>query len=332
MKKRKFWMVLLVVMLVFAVFLTGCQKNLSETEENVTKSDGETVKIGFANIADTDLFCKRTMDYFVNFCAEQHPEWEVVCSDANLDVNTQINQVENFIVDEVDAIVIMPVDYEGAVPAIEAANVAGIPIICCVIDAAGGDKVYVGSSNYECGQAQANAAMECLPENAKIVYLAGTPGLNHSNQRYSGFMENFKRDDVEILAEMPADFETEKGMQVMEDWLQTYDQIDGLISANDTQAYGAMNAMKSVDRLKDCWVIGVDGSYDAFTSIANGEMYGTMFYNGEVQAQNTIKVIERFLAGETEIDDVITPFELVTKENVADYMLKVYGEEIEVKE
>ena len=338
MKRTKVLFVVLVVLMVSMMVLSGCQTAAAPSaatgtsdKSNAEQADtGEKVKIGFANLADTDLFCKRTMDYFVNFCAESHPEWEVICADANLDVNTQISQVENFVVSECDAIVIMPVDYEGAVPAVEAANAANIPVICLVIDAAGGEKVYVGSDNYECGKIQAEVANEQLPENAKIVYLAGTPGLHHATLRMNGFTENLKRDDVEILSNMPADFETEKGMSVMEDWLQTYDQIDGLISANDTQAHGAIQAMKAVDRLDNTFIISVDGSYDAFTEIANGEMYGTMFYNGELQAKNAIGVIEKFLAGETEIEDVISKFELVTKDNVAEYMKKVYGEDIEV--
>ena len=338
MKKSVKIVVIAVVMMLLGIMLLGCAtgdttaENGSEDQSAAADSGtaDDVKKIGFANIADTDLFCKRTMDYFVDICAERHPDWEVICTDANLDVNEQITQVETLITNQCDAIVMMPVDYEGIVPAIEKCNDAGIPVVCCVIDAAGGDKVYVGSSNYECGASQAALAAELLPEGAKYVYLEGTPGLNHTILRMDGFMENFDREDCELLAVQAADYELEKGMKVMEDWLQAFDQIDAIISANDTQVLGAVQALDAAGRLDDCFVIGVDGAYDAFVAIANGDMYATMFYNGELQATNAVNVIERFFDGETDIDDIITPFEVVDKTNVAEYMLNVYGDEIEV--
>lgn len=293
--------------------------------DNGEESSGgsDQITIGFTNMADTDVFCKYTMDQFVQQAGAKG--WSVTTADAELDTKKQIDQVNNFIASKVDVIVIEAVDSDAIVPGIEAANQANIPVICLVCDATGGDFIYVGSDNYQCGQAQAEFYNEALPENAKIVYLAGTPGLTHSNLRHDGFFENFKRDDVEVVAELSANFEREEGMKIMQDLIQAHPQIDGVVSANDQMALGAVQALKAADRLNGVVICGVDATEDGMRSIKEGEMTGSMLYNGIVQAQNTVMSIEKILAGEETESRVISPFELVTQDNVDEYSQKIYG-------
>ena len=66
--------------------------------------------------------------------------------------------------------------------------------------------------------------------------------------RHDGFFENFKRDDVEVLAELSGNFEREEGMKIMQDWIQAYPQIDGVVSANDQMALGAIQALNAAGR------------------------------------------------------------------------------------
>lgn len=300
--------------------LTACGGDSSEESSG---GGNDQITIGFTNMADTDVFCKYTMDQFVQ--QAEAKGWSVTTADAELDTKKQIDQVNNFIASKVDVIVIEAVDSDAIVPGIEAANQANIPVICLVCDATGGDFIYVGSDNYQCGQAQAEFYNEALPENAKIVYLAGTPGLTHSNLRHDGFFENFKRDDVEVVAELSANFEREEGMKIMQDLIQAHPQIDGVVSANDQMALGAVQALKAADRLNGVVICGVDATEDGMRSIKEGEMTGSMLYNGIVQAQNTVMSIEKILAGEETESRVISPFELVTQDNVDEYSQKIYG-------
>lgn len=300
--------------------LTACG---GDSGEESSGGGSDQITIGFTNMADTDVFCKYTMDQFVQ--QAEAKGWSVTTADAELDTKKQIDQVNNFIASKVDVIVIEAVDSDAIVPGIEAANQANIPVICLVCDATGGDFIYVGSDNYQCGQAQAEFYNEALPENAKIVYLAGTPGLTHSNLRHDGFFENFKRDDVEVVAELSANFEREEGMKIMQDLIQAHPQIDGVVSANDQMALGAVQALKAADRLNGVVICGVDATEDGMRSIKEGEMTGSMLYNGIVQAQNTVMSIEKILAGEETESRVISPFELVTQDNVDEYSQKIYG-------
>ncbi|MCQ5129222.1 sugar ABC transporter substrate-binding protein [Butyricicoccus faecihominis] len=311
---------------IMMAMVSGCGGDSAAESDGAAGGEEKTggYTIGFTNMADTDVFCKYTMDQFVQQAGEKG--WSVTTADANLDTFKQIQQVDTFIASEVDAIVIEAVDYEAIVPGIEAANEAGIPVICLICDAAGGDFIYIGSDNYQCGQAEAEFFNEALPENAKIVYLAGTPGLNHSTLRHQGFFENFDRDDVEVLAELSGNFEREEGMKIMQDWLQAYPQIDGVVSANDQMALGAIQAMKAANRLEGVVICGVDATEDGMQAIKDGEMTGSMLYNGIVQAENAILMLEKIFNGD-EIKEkrIISPFELVTADNVDEYSQMVYG-------
>ena len=297
---------------------------LAACGDNSSAGAGEgQITIGFTNMADTDVFCKYTMDRFVEQAKQKG--WAVNTADAELDTLKQIQQVNNFIASDVDAIVIEAVDYEAIVPGIEAANEANIPVICLICDAAGGDFVYIGSDNYQCGEAQAEFYSEKLPENAKIVYLAGTPGLNHTTLRHDGFFENFKRDDVEVLAELSGNVEREEGMKIMQDWIQAYPQIDGVVSANDQMALGAIQALKAAGRLDGVIICGVDATEDGMQAIKESDLTGSMLYNGIVQATNAVDTIDKLLKGEEVEERIISPFELVTAENVDEYSQKIYG-------
>lgn len=108
---------------------------LAACGDNSSAGAGEgQITIGFTNMADTDVFCKYTMDRFVEQAKQKG--WAVNTADAELDTLKQIQQVNNFIASDVDAIVIEAVDYEAIVPGIEAANEANIPVICLICDAA----------------------------------------------------------------------------------------------------------------------------------------------------------------------------------------------------
>jgi inositol transport system substrate-binding protein len=332
MKTGKKLLAMLFVLVMILGLLGGCASNTDsvDTQEDSSASDaekedganGDALSVGFTNMADTDVFCKYAMDKFVGMAEAEG--WEVSTADAANDTAKQVSQVENFIAMEVDYIVIEAVDSDAIVPAIKEANAAEIPVICLICDANGGEFTYVGSDNYQCGKAIGEYFHDILPENAKIVFLAGTAGLNHSTLRHDGFFENLNRDDVTVLADIDCDFERETAMKTMTDLLQANEQIDAVVSANDQMALGAIQALKAAGR-EGVLVNGVDATEDAMASIKAGDMTFSMLYNGIVQAQNTVDVIKAFENGETVEERIISEFEVVDSSNVDEYSETIYG-------
>lgn len=283
----------------------------------------DTLTVGFTNMADTDVFCKYAMDQFVGMAEEKG--WSVTTADANSDTAKQVSQVENFIAADVDYIVIEAVDSDAIVPAIKQANQAGIPVICLIVDATGGEYTYIGSDNTQCGNAIGEYFHDILPENANIVFLAGTAGLSHSTMRHDGFFETLDRDDVNVLADIDCDFDRETAMNTMTDLLQANDDIDAVVSANDQMALGAIQALKAAGR-EGVLVNGVDATVDGMNSIKDGDMTFSMLYNGIVQAENTVNAIEKMANGEEVEPRIISEFEVVDSSNVDEYYEKIYGE------
>ena len=306
--KKMFWILVVAVMSILA--MTGCGK----------KEEGK-FRVGYANMADTDVFVKARKDAFIA-ASKDDPNLDVIFTDANLDMQKQLDQIDNFIAQQVDAIIVVPVDYEGIVPGVEKANAAGIPVIALGIESASGDFCFVGSTNIDAGRMQGDFMAANLPENAKVLYLEGTPGLYHSKERFEGFKEACldKRPDITLLSKLTGEYDREKGMKVAEDWIQKFPEFDAIVAANDQMALGAVQALRTANRLEGVMVSGVDGVPDALQNIKDGNMAQTIFQNAVGQGSQTYEAVKQIMGGNKAPENIIVPFESITSENVDQYM------------
>jgi inositol transport system substrate-binding protein len=306
---------LLVLVMALAVF-TGCGSSQAPTGAKESKK----FVVGYTNFADSDVFPKTIKETFREF-TKKDSNIEVVFTDANFDINKQLDQIDNFIAQKVNVIVVVPADYQGIVPGVKKANAAGIPVIALNIQSAGGESTFVGSKNYDAGRLQGEFMKEKLPKGAKILYLQGTSGLYHSAERLQGFKEACldQRPDVQVLASLPGDYDRAQGMKITEDWIQRFPKFDAIIAANDQMALGAIQALKTANRLEGVMVSGVDGTQDALNTIKAGEMSQTVFQDAHNQAGKAYEVLEAIIKGEKPPKEVIVPFESITKENVDKY-------------
>ena len=328
--RKKEWVKKVVVVLastaVMAASLAGCQKSGGEensgTESNESSSEDNKFKVAYVNLADSDVNCRITKEYFEEYAAD-YPEMEVSYYDSENDIDKMISNMETAMASDVDAIVVLPLDASALAPVTNDAIAAGIHVIPFrgTIDSEG--TIYVGSENIESGEMQGEYLAESLPENAKILYMMGTAGNSPTIDRQQGLhdaLEEAGRTDVEFLAEKDADFDKAEGMQLMEDWMQTFPEFDAVVAANDQMALGAMEALKGANRLEGVQVIGVDGVEEALLAIKNGEMTMTAFQNCDAQAKACIEVLEKLSSGEEVTEDVLVPYEVVTKDNVDEYL------------
>lgn len=312
--------------------LTGCGTESSDKSDPVSSGDaasdgtsdgsgGDKFVIGYCNGADSDVFMVARKNALIE-ATKDNSDIEIKFADANQDPQKQLGDADTFIAQGVDLLIIVPNDAAAIVPAVEAANQANIPVVCLGIKSASGDYIYVGSENYDAGHMQGEYFAENLPENAKILYLAGTAGMDHSAARRDGFnkaLEEAGRDDVEILADLDGNYEMAKAMQITEDWIQKYSQFDAIVAANDQMALGAVEALKGANRLEGVMISGVDGLKEAYEAIKAGEMVQTILQDAPAQADAAYEVIKMFLNGETPENEILVPFQSVTAENVGDF-------------
>ncbi len=299
--------------------LGGCAAGGGDSGSGSSAEDVFTV--AYLNSGDSDVFDKLKKDAF-NELAADDTSIEVVNSEASMDPQKQLNQVDDAIMKEVDAIVIVPIDYSGITPGVKAANEANIPVICFGIESEGGEYTFVGCQNRDAGVMQAEYMAEALPENAKVLYLSGTPGLYHSVERHDGFYDTIaeKRPDVEILGEMTGEYTRDKAQKVVEDWCQSYPEFDAIVCANDQMALGTVEALKAANRLEGVLVAGVDATKDAMNKIKEGEMAISIRQPADALAQNCYETLQKMQKDEDPGENVIVDFEPVTAENVDDYL------------
>lgn len=304
--------------------LSGCGSNGSSdaSGDANASADGEKFVVGYCNGADSDVFMVARKDALIEKVKAEGANIDLQFADANQDSTKQLGDADTFIAKGVDLLVLVPNDAEAIVPAVESANAAGIPVVCLGIKAASGDYIYVGSENYDAGHMQGEYLAKTLPENAKVLYLAGTAGMQHSTDRREGFLvalDEAGRSDVEVLADLDGNYEMAKAMQITEDWIQKYPQFDAIVAANDQMALGAGEALKGANRLEGVQVTGVDGLAEAYTAIQNGEMVQTILQDAPGQATAAYEVMTKLMKGETSDKEVLVPFQSVTADNVADY-------------
>jgi inositol transport system substrate-binding protein len=274
--------------------------------------------VGYANLADTDVFTMSRKNAFID-AVKASPTLKVSFADANGDISKQLDQIDNFIAQKVNVIVVVPVDYQGIVPGVEKANKAGIPVIALGIESAGGKTTFVGSKNLDAGRMQGEFMAKQLPKDAQIVYLQGQPGLYHSKERLEGFTKALAgRSDVKVLANLPANYDRAEGMKVTEDWVQRFPKFDALIAANDQMALGALQALKAAGR-KGVMISGIDGTKDALAAIKSGDMAQSIFQNAKGQAEGAYAVVKMAMDGKPLPKEMLIPFESIVKENVDKY-------------
>jgi inositol transport system substrate-binding protein len=279
------------------------------------------IKVGFSNGNDADFFQTLVKAEFQNKL-KGDTSFDVVYTDAGGDSQAQLNNLDTFITQGVNIIVVIPVDTASIVPGIEKANQAKIPVLSVSSNSGGGDFTYIGNTYIDGGILQAEYMIKHLPQNAKIVYLMGSPGYDHSRDRRAGFLDTLTkaRPDITVLADQTANYMRDQGMKIMEDWIQSFPQIDGVVCANDQMALGALQALKIANRNQGVLIAGVDATDEALQEIKAGNMAMSVLQSAPMLVDATYECLKKLQAGQTLEKRIIIPQVSIFSENVDEYL------------
>ncbi|MBX6341901.1 MAG: D-ribose ABC transporter substrate-binding protein [Thermomicrobiaceae bacterium] len=245
---------------------------------------------------------------------------KLVVADAQNDAAKQQNDIQTFITQKVDAILVNPVDSDAVVPAVEAANKANIPVIALDRSANGGKLVTTIASDNVLGGQLAAQEMLRLVGSGNIVELQGIPGTSAARDRGQGFDSTIKAQSaVKIVASQPANFDRTQGLNVMQNLLQAHPDIKGVFAQNDEMALGAVQALG--DRAgSQIVVIGFDAVHDALVAIQEGRMNATVAQQPALMGQLGVVAAIKTINGETVPSTIPVEVKLVTKDNVQDFL------------
>jgi ribose transport system substrate-binding protein len=254
--------------------------------------------------------------------------FEVLIQNAEVDVAAQTSQMENFIQQKVDAIILCAVDPQGIIPAIELANSAGIPVITVDGPAAGGEVVtFVGTDNFEGGRLAGEFAKEYINNNlnskANVAILDFPQSAVVAVARVDGFKKALEgMPDVQIVAQQDGGAMRDKSMTVFENVLSANPQIDVVFGINDDTILGALSAATAGGRDKDMIFIGYDGTPEAIELIASGE--STLVADVAQQpieiAMKALDILKGVFEGQSYPESSPVPPILIDKSNAKDFL------------
>ena len=237
--------------------------------------------------------------------------------DAKGDVSQQLSQVQNFIGQGVDAIIVNPVDTNAVKPIIDLATKANIPLIFVNREPALPltDKMaYVGSDSELAGRLQMEALAKNMNYKGNIAILLGDLANESTRKRTAGVKAVIaKYPGMKVTKEQTAKFMRNDAVDVVSNWLTADDDIQAIAANNDEMAIGALQALGKNDA--HVLVAGVDGTPDALQMIKSGKMVATVFQDAKGQGEGAVKTAVKLANGEKVQKIVDIPFQLITKDN-----------------
>jgi ribose transport system substrate-binding protein len=241
---------------------------------------------------------------------------------SNYDVNTQTNQIDNFISSNVNLILLGAADSKGIAPAVLRAKQAGIVIVAVDVGAEGGVDATVTSNNKQAGTKDGAYVADRLKGKGQIVIVNGPP-VTAVTDRVAGFLEEIqKHPDIKIISQdQNAGGSRDGGLRVMSDLLTAFTQIDAVFAINDPTAIGCDLASKQAQR-KEFFIVGVDGSPDIvpFLKDPASLIAATAAQDPYLMAEEAVKIGYDIIQGKKPKEELtLIPVGLITKDNVDRY-------------
>jgi ribose transport system substrate-binding protein len=237
-------------------------------------------------------------------------------------VDEQKAEVEEILKSRPDAVVFIPVDDVAMASSVQKLNDAEIPVVLASNPLPGRFVSYVGADDYDIGYREARYLFDHLGAKGKIVILEGTAGAPTNRERLRGYKQALSEaPGIEVLASAPGNYQQTDGKRVMAGFLKDYPEIDALLSANDSMALGALEAMKEAGRTMT--VMGINGILPAVKEIESGNMLATVDFNMfKIGCTATLAAV-RYLHHEPLPEKVLLPADVIDKSNYKDWLVPV---------
>jgi ribose transport system substrate-binding protein len=231
----------------------------------------------------------------------------------------QMSQIEDVVVKKPDAIVFTPVDYKAMTPGVTKINNANIPVVNITDRSEKGNFVtFIGAKDYQLGLQTGRYLLKALGGKGNIVILEGVRGVITNADRMRGFNDALKESpNAKLLASQPGNYQRLQALQVMENLMQSYPQIDGVMAANDAMAVGAIEALEGAKRT--ALVIGINGTKEAVDAIKAGKLLATGDYHAYNQGCLSVMAALRYLHKQPVPKEILLPVSVIDRSNYQPY-------------
>lgn len=240
----------------------GCaSKTEDDSGDGGSKDKKDVFTIGYSQANNAEPYraqLNKQLEYFV----KQHKNLKLLpIADAKQDNARQVSQMQSFIQQDVDILIVSPNEPAPVTPVVEQACAKKIPVI--VLDRTVNTDCYtsfIGGDNYEIGKKAGEAAVKELPNGGNVAELRGLLSTEPQKQRHDGFMEAIKANDkIKVVENREGKWVQPEGTKIMQQWLSRGTDIDLVYAHNDPMAIGAQSAAAGAGKDKDIKFIGIDG-------------------------------------------------------------------------
>lgn len=284
--------------------------------------------IGFSQANNAEPYRQHVNDELAAATAKV-PQFTLQIADGQGNVNTQTSQVDNFVTQRVDLLLISPFEAAPLTPVVQRAVQAGIPVIELdrkTLGEPGQDyTAFIGGDNFAIAKAAGEyIATTLLPDGGQVAILQGLPSSTPAVERLDGFKEGVASNPkIQVVAEQAADWLPDKAQTAFAAMLQANPDIQMVYASNDMMAAGARLAAAGAGKVDQVKIIGTDGlpgPAGGIRAVAEGDWAATFTYpTGAPEAIEMAKSI--LLDCATSVEPVVTVETVaVTPENATQMM------------
>ncbi|EQB34976.1 hypothetical protein M948_17865 [Virgibacillus sp. CM-4] len=300
------------------LFLVACSTEApgeasDGSDESNNEKASEDVKVGLSISTLNNPFFVTLRDGAEASAKESG--YEIITFDAQNDPSTQLSDIEDLLQQDIDVLLINPVDSNAVVSAIELANDANVPVITVDRSAGGGEVVtHIASDNVEGGEMAGDFIAEQLKETGKIVELQGIAGASATRERGEGFHHIVDElEGIEVVTSQSANFDRTEGLSVMENILQSVGDFHAVFAHNDEMALGAVEALQAQGLLDNVVVVGFDATDDAVAAVEEGSMDATIAQQPGLIGERAIAAVGKIVKGEKVEGFIPVELQMVTE-------------------
>lgn len=298
------------------ILLAGCTQSSNQAQGDKR----EKIRVGATMLSMQNEFIVSVNDEMAK--KAEAANVDLITVDAERSALKQVEQVESFIAQQVDVIIMNPCEVEASSPAVTKALAAHIPIINVNSATRAKPTAFVGSDDVESGRIAMNFIAEKLGGKGKVVMIQGYMGQAAQLQREQGAREVLKQyPGLTLLAQQTGEWDRAKSMSLMENWIQSYGaEINAVFAHNDEMGMGAVNALTAAGLKDKVLVVSIDAIPDALQAVKKGTLDATIFQNAEQQGAKAIETAVKIANRQPYDKETLVPFQLVTKENVGTFI------------
>ena len=283
----------------------------------------QIIGVSMAHFDDNWLTILRTAmaDHAAGF-----PEIELRFADAQGDVGRQLSQIQNFAAQDAAAIIVNAADTSATPGMTKLAREAGVPLV--YVNRKPSEEtlppgvVFVGSEYLQAGTLEMEELARLMNHRGNVAVMVGELASNGAQLRTKAVEDVVaKYPGMTIVEKQVGNFQRERGLDLMNNWLTAGTAIDAVAANNDEMAIGAIMAIQQAGIAPGKILVGgVDATPDALAELAKGTLAVTVFQNARGQAQGAFDAARKLSRGEKVDSFVWIPFELVTRENYKTFL------------